>query len=299
MLYKTDIYNHRQKIRKIFNYIIGAQTSEQLLNEFEKQKLINELKDLLYKEAKEEKIREEVLINSELILDKAIEYGLIPNQTINIGDFISIEKLLHQVSQKRLSDIELSEEGDKRVSEKLQSTINKLDELNFELNELKQERNNIQELLGLIDKQTEHLNIKKERLEISRFIKSFCEKNKKDAEVLGDIESLCNNLEIIENQLINRRYNKNSIFEAKLAMIKEKISQKSKEFKKNNKIKEILEHEKTKKPLLEEVYVNIIGEAKNNLNRLNNNSDLNAEVSCTKEKIKELEFDLDANIKDN
>ncbi|NCC71563.1 hypothetical protein EOM09_08380, partial [bacterium] len=86
LLYKTDTYNHRQKIKKIFNYIIGAQTSEQLLNEFNKQKLNNELKDLLYKEAKEEKIRKEVLINSELVLDKAMEYGLIQNKTLNMGD---------------------------------------------------------------------------------------------------------------------------------------------------------------------------------------------------------------------
>lgn len=296
LLYKSDIYYHRQKIKKIFNYAIGAQTSEQLEGEYLKEQLLKDLADLNYKKNKENAYRNQIISDSELIIYKAMEAGLIPNKEFNLKDHIAIEDLLKEIAKKELSDISFSEVGGQPAIEKIKSTIMKLDELNCELRGLKQERNDIDEIIGLVGKQNNQLTIKKERLEISKFIKEFCEINKKDSSVLNDIENLCNNLELVENQLIIKNIDRQSgVFHSKLAVIKDKIYQKQKEINQNNKIKEILEHEKINKTILEDIYVDVIGEAKKYLKYLANNNDLTSDIDDLEKNIESLDFNVEEN----
>lgn len=262
LLYKTDIYKYRSRLQKIFDYAIGAQTSKELYDDIQKQSLEIELKN--YQKEKDSLIKynQKIINSSEALLLKAIEYGLLNRETqINTNDIVSIQDLLQQLAEKNISDIHLSEESDRLIAQKIQNLIKKTDELLEDIRGLKQERNNITEILELEKEYTMHLEEEKSRLKIAEFIKDFCTENPKDTSVIEDVNFLYNNLVHIENTIIERRLNEKSAYEAKYFAIINEINKKSKKLNSILKDKDILVEKTKGKSILENVYVNIIGQA--------------------------------------
>ena len=174
LLYKTDIYNYRNRLQKIFDYAIGAQTSKQLYDDIQKQSLEIELKNYQREKDSLIKYNQKIITSSEALLLKAIEYGLLNRETqINTNDIVSIQDLLQKLAEKNISDILLSEESDRLIAQKIQDLIKKTDELLEDIRGLKQERNNNAEILGLEKEYTIHLEEEKSRLKLLNSLRIF------------------------------------------------------------------------------------------------------------------------------
>ena len=118
LLYKMDLADYRFYLRRIFDYAIGAITSEQLYAGLKKQELVEKLKDLQRQKNKHEIYIQRKIETAEPLLYKAIEYGLIPKTEINISDTVNIEILLKQISEKNIGDIKFSDEANEVIAKK-------------------------------------------------------------------------------------------------------------------------------------------------------------------------------------
>lgn len=298
LLYKTDIYKYRSRLQKIFDYAIGAQTSKQLYDDIQKQALEIELKN--YQREKESlvKYNQKIINNSEALLLKAIEYGLLDSETqINTNDIVNIQNLLQKIAEKNIGDIQLGNESDQIIAQKIQDLINKSDELLNDIRGLKQERNNISEILGLEKEYTKHLEEEKSRLKIAEFIKDFCIKNPNDTSVIKDVNALYNNLVHIENTIIERRLNEKSAYEAKYSAIINEINKKSKKLNSILKDKDTLEEKNRGKSILENVYVNIIGQAQKYISLMKDEKELDAKIQDLQQQINKYTHNIDENRK--
>lgn len=294
LLYKTDIYKYRSRLQKIFDYAIGAQTSKQLYDDIQKQALEIELKNYQREKDSLIKYNQKIIDNSEALLLKAVEYGLLDKEThINTEDIVSIQDLLQKISEKNIGDIQLSEESDQIIAEKIQDLINKSDKLLSEIRGLKQERNNISEILGLEKEYTRHLEEEKSRLKIAEFIKDFCTENKNDTSVIEDVNALYNNLVNVENTIIERRLNEKSAYEAKYSAIINEINEKSKMLNSILKEKDTLEEKTRGKSILENIYVNIIGQAQKYMSLMNNENELDEKIQNIQQQINEYTHNIE------
>lgn len=294
LLYKTDIYKYRSRLQKIFDYAIGAQTSKQLYDDIQKQALEIELKNYQREKDSLIKYNQKIINNSEALLLKAVEYGLLDKEThINTEDIVSIQDLLQKISEKNIGDIQLSEESDQIIAEKIQDLINKSDKLLSEIRGLKQERNNISEILGLEKEYTRHLEEEKSRLKIAEFIKDFCTGNQNDTSVIEDVNALYNNLVHIENTIIERRLGEKSVYEAKYTAIINEINEKSKKLNAILKDKDTLEEKTKGKSILENVYVNIIGQAQKYMSLMKDEKELDEKIKNIQQQINEYTHNIE------
>ena len=227
LLYKMDLAEYRFYLKRIFDYAIGAMTSEQLYAGLKKQELMEKLKELQRQKNRHEAYIQRKIEAAEPLLYKAIEYGLISQTEINISDTVSIEILLKQISEKNIGDIQFSDEANEIIATKVQNLISQLDSLHFEVRALKQERNNIEELLGIEEQNKEQLTEKCSRLEIAEFIRDFCKANSSDTMVINDVENLYNNLKIVQDKLIDTNIFGKGVYEAKLNRIRKQINEKT------------------------------------------------------------------------
>lgn len=298
LLYKTDIYKYRSRLKKIFDYAIGAQTSKQLYDDIQKQALEMELKN--YQSEKERLIQynQKIINNSETLLLKAIEYGLLNSTTqIDLSDIAGVQNLLQKIAEKNISDIKLNDKSDQLIAQKIQNLINKSDEVLNDIRGLKQERNNISEILGLEKEYTKHLEEEKSRLKIAEFIKNFCEENKKDASVIEDVNALYNNLIHIENTIIERKLNEKTAYEAKYSAIINEINKKSKKLNSILKNKATLEEKTREKSILENIYVNIIGQAQKYISIMEDEKELDKKIQKIQQQINDYTHNIDENRK--
>lgn len=298
LLYKSDLYIHRQKIRKIFKYIIGAQTAEQLANDVLKESKKKELDKLIYQQEREEFFQNKTLKDSEQTIYKAIEKGLLKPQKINSSDVNEVKRLLTQISSKSIADMKLTKKQDIIISNKIRSVINEMDKLNNELNPLRLETSELKQIIELNNSANEQLNVKIERLSFAEIIKEYCEANPIDSEVLGDVNKLYNNLKDAENKLsLGDSKNKNEYFRLKLLKNKIRINELEKAVNKSNTLKNLLENQNGNTNILDDIYVKIISKAKTNLDKLNNTKNLEQEIKQLEIDIKNLSYDLSAQTK--
>lgn len=293
LLYKMDLAEYRFYLRRIFDYAIGAMTSEQLYAGLKKQELMEKLKELQKQKSRHESYIQRRIEAAEPLLYKAIEYGLISQTEINISDTVNIEILLKQISEKNIGDIKFSDEANERIANKIHNLINQLDSLHFEVRALKQERNNIEELLGIEEQNKEQLKEKCSRLEIAEFIRDFCKKNSSDTDVIDDVDNLYNNLKVVQDKLIDANIFGKGIYESKLNRIRKQINEKTEKINILTKNKDILEEKIGTQSLIEDLYVKIIGGAKKIINEISEKNDLDQQIEELNDEIAKFNFDID------
>ena len=265
LLYKMDLAEYRFYLKRIFDYAIGAMTSEQLYAGLKKQELMEKLKELQRQKNRHEAYIQRKIEAAEPLLYKAIEYGLISQTEINISDTVSIEILLKQISEKNIGDIQFSDEANEIIATKVQNLISQLDSLHFEVRALKQERNNIEELLGIEEQNKEQLTEKCSRLEIAEFIRDFCKANSSDTMVINDVENLYNSLTIEKTEKIN-------ILSKNKDLLEEKVGTQS---------------------LIQDLYVKIIGGAQKIINEISEKNDIEQQIEELNSEIAKYDFDID------
>jgi DNA repair exonuclease SbcCD ATPase subunit len=266
-LYKTNLSDYRQRIRCILNFAIGAETSQILENKLLKTKLQKELDELRENQDYNIKQKKRILENNSHILLKAVEAGLLPSTEIHIDKKLTESAMLalyKKLSKKTIADVHLDTDSQNRLSEQINFLEKQLKPIYEEIRDLNLNRNNLVAIINLNKEQQSLLESKKERLEISGFLKDYFEDNIQDVFTKEELENLCNKLEETELDLsLKTLEGKNSEYIRKKDKIDEDIASKSRKINELISRKNDLISNKEEFSLLEKFYVRIILTAKN------------------------------------
>lgn len=222
MFYKTDKTEHRKRLTRLFPYFLRYETYEMI-------RLKNSLENIrieLKRKEKELKSIIDVSDNWKAEIDacllKAQELGLI-NETMNCLDFKQKISLLRNISSE--SDAERERVFD--ANNKLSNYISEEKKLSMELGLLTKRRTTILQLQKDASLYKDSLEIQKNRLNISKFIKDLTESSNSHYKNLftnQQIEDLCNALYFIENKYDYLNDNK-GVFDKELVEIEKSISE--------------------------------------------------------------------------
>ena len=157
---------------------------------------------------------------------------------------------------------------------------------------LQSQKEYIEELIELLKERNEKIKMKSNRLEIAKFIKSFCEENAEETACLGDLEEICSNLDVLTNNLNER-------LEPEIALYVKKLLDIDKELNNISINIEALKNEKfeiskigEKKNIVEKIYEDIIIKSKILLEFANSkDEDINEKIKDIQKQIDEISID--------
>jgi hypothetical protein len=282
LLYKTNLSDYRNRIRDIFNFAIGAENNLILQNKVLKKEAEENLEKLNERKKFLEEQKEFLLHSNVSILLKALDFGLLDSEDYNLEASTSdILKAYEKLSKKEIKDLNV----DTKAQEKLYQAINFIEEelapLYKELRNLNINKNNLIKTINLNVQQQSLQLQKKERLEISQYLRDFYLDEINDVFTAEEIENLCNKLEDIETDInLNMINAKNSKHEEQKKIIDKDIQRLSSKINKLVKDKESLISFHNGNNLLEKAYIDIILKAKNIISEYNvKNEDLETQIS--------------------
>lgn len=170
LFYKTNSYEHREKLRKIFPYILGAITPELLAKEHELKRLQSELR------RKERELKDAVEVSSQWVAElrakvsEALELGLIPADTANETTRDEMLNLLQEIVDR--TDVTLSVTADT-----ISDAVKELDELENEESNVSHQltalRRRLMEMNRIRESASNYqdgLRIQRERLQVSSWL---------------------------------------------------------------------------------------------------------------------------------
>src|SRR5574344_2184092 len=293
LLYKTNLSDYRQRIKAIFNFAIGAETSEILQNKLLKIKLEKELEKLIEKKTYNSNWQKQILENNAHIIFKASEIGLITNEDIPIKEKRSEQNILNlykTISTKTISNINLDIETKDTLISEIKFIEEKLKPLYERKRELQLTKNNILDIINLNSEQEQLLVSKKERLNISKFIYDSLSNEIIEPFTKEELEQLCMVLNETELDIsLSTIQTQNAEYIQKKSKIDEEIYSIQRNInnlvqKRNN-----LFLNKENYSLLEEIYVEIILTAKNVVEEYNaKNINFNKNINLIKTQLKNL-----------
>lgn len=264
LLYKTNLSEYRQRIRDIFNFAIGAESSAILGNKLLKKQLKDKLDDLIKKNDYNSRLKQQLVNDNVDILFKALEVGLLCEDDIesqNQSKLLSAYKLL---SKKTIYDLNIDKLSQETMLKEIKSLDTQLMPLYEQLRKLKISKKNLLEVINLGQEQQNMLLKKRERLEISGFIKDFCGDNLLDSETQNVLNNICEKLEDIELELsLKSVHGENSLHQKRKNIIDNETDSTIGQINSIVKMKNSLMSNNNEKSLIENIYVNLILKAKN------------------------------------
>lgn len=293
LLYKMDTSQYKRLMLPVFNLVIGAETLENIENRIKLDALREKLNKLNKRKEETKRAKNIQLEKCESIISNAIKYGLLnetySNKVRNQKEYKSILKIL---SEKTIRDLSPNLKNADSISDLLNDINKEIEPLNSRLITLQSQKEYIEELIELLKERNEKIKMKSNRLEIAKFIKSFCEENAEETACLGDLEEICSNLDILTNNLNER-------LEPEIALYVKKLLDIDKELNNISINIEALKNEKfeiskigEKKNIVEKIYEDIIIKSKILLEFANSkDEDINEKIKDIQKQIDEISID--------
>jgi hypothetical protein len=207
LFFKADTTEHREKLRTIFPYVLGAVTGEVLQARFELDRLGRILR------RKETELRGIVSATSAWQLEaqgwirRAIELGLLSPDLVIPSDWASIIDRLRQIVASHARSARPSLAGIDVTLTRLEALRREETEVAAELTEHRQRMNELRRLRESSDAYGGAMYIQRDRLALSTWLRSLVEADVTDPVVkLGqggrdELLNLCENLEAVEVKL--------------------------------------------------------------------------------------------------
>ena len=293
LLYKMDTSQYKRLMLPVFNLVIGAETLENIENRIKLDALREKLNKLNKRKEETKKAKNIQLEKCESIISNAIKYGLLDetysDKVRNQKEYKSILKIL---SEKTIRDLSPNLKNADSISDLLNDINKEIEPLNNRLITLQSQKEHIEELIELLKERNEKIKMKSNRLEIAKFIKSFCEENAVETACLEDLEEICSNLDILTNNLKER-------LEPEIALYVKKLLDIDKELNDISINIEALKNEKfeiskigEKKNIVEKIYEDIIIKSKILLEFANSkDEDINEKIKDIQKQIDEISID--------
>jgi hypothetical protein len=206
LFFNADTTEHREKLKAIFPYVLGALTSEMLAARWEIERL---LRDVRRKESALASTKAGVRAwqnETQAWIRQAIEFGLLPADTSIPADWPGIVDLLRRVTQANTRTSFVSVESIEPTLAQLQALRVRESEHAAAVAESRQRLNEMQRLLSSSLTYGSAIRIQRDRLNIAGWLRSKVADTSNPITVLGDaglerLETLANALSGIEIQL--------------------------------------------------------------------------------------------------
>lgn len=204
LFFKADTFEHREKLKTIFPYVLGALDASVLAKKVEYEFLLKQLRQ----KEKELKLQSEASMSfiSELQawVSDAISLGLVSDTKISQeqGELL---KLLERVSKRSSRDIDLQVSNVEAMAREAVELDISEGEITLELGKLRRRLDGMQKLRSSVDEYTGALIKQRDRLSVSLWLKDLAVTNKECPicngpldEAHHDLEELCDALALVE-----------------------------------------------------------------------------------------------------
>jgi hypothetical protein len=207
MFFKADTTEHREKLKTIFPYVLGAVTARVLQARFE----LDRLNSMLHR--KQIELRGVTSVTSTWQLEargwirQAIELGLLPADVSIPHDWSDILDLLRQTVASNARNARLSLAGIDVALTRLEELRREEEEVTARLSEHRQRLNELRRLRESSDAYGGAMRIQRDRLSLSSWLRDMIEADFEDPIIrLGDggrnqLMTLCDNLADVEMKL--------------------------------------------------------------------------------------------------
>lgn len=206
LYFNADTTEHREKLKAIFPYVLGALTAAMLAAKWEIDKLQRMLRR---KEAELNAMRSSVRtwqIEAQGWIKQAIELGLLPPNTTIPTDWPDVLELLHSIAEGTSRVAQPTVASIEKTLVELQGLRDRERKAAAELSERRQRLNEIQRLIDSSQSYGSAMQIQRERLDVANWIELVADRSDDPIIALGGggrdkIEALRNALVGIELQL--------------------------------------------------------------------------------------------------
>lgn len=206
LYFNADTTEHREKLRAIFPYVLGALTADMLAAKWEIDKLQRRLRR---KEAELTAMRSSVRtwqVEAQGWIKQAIELGLIPPETVIPRDWPDLLELLRSIAETNSRGAQPSVTSIETTLTELQALRENERKAAAELAEHRQRLNEIQRLIDSSHSYGSAIQIQRERLDVAKWIETLADRTEDPLVALGGggrkkIEALREALSGVELQL--------------------------------------------------------------------------------------------------
>jgi hypothetical protein len=177
LFFKADSYEHREKLRTVFPFVLGVVTAEVLAKQHE---LVELRRDLKRREQELNDIRqvsERWLAELQTNVAKAVEFGLVKEFDFSNFDRTKAIRTLRRVAEHRAAVPDIRPDNLEAVSTRVSQLRAQETEYSLNLSELRQRMVEMDNLREASTSYRRSIQVQQERLEVSRFIASVASGN--------------------------------------------------------------------------------------------------------------------------
>jgi hypothetical protein len=168
LFFKADTFEHREKLRTIFPYVLGVLTPEIMAKRYRLDELRREERTLARQLESLRQSAEKLLAELHVYLSRAREFGLLPADTQHDVSQTDALRLLRQVAETTQSQITAAGFGS--ISQELVDLRHRESELSLELTQVRQRWIEMNRLRDAATEYRHALQTQEERLGISRWL---------------------------------------------------------------------------------------------------------------------------------
>lgn len=168
LFFKADTFEHREKLRTIFPYVLGVLTAEIMAKRYRLDELRREERALARQLESLRQSAEKLLAELHVYLSRAREYGLLPAETQHDVSQNEALRLLRRVAQTGQSQITAAGFGS--ISQELVDLRHRESELSLELTQVRQRWIEMSRLRDAATEYRRALQTEEERLGVSRWL---------------------------------------------------------------------------------------------------------------------------------
>lgn len=169
LFFKADTFEHREKLRTIFPYVLGVVTPEIMAKRYRLDELRREERALARQFESLQQSTERILAELHIQLTRAREFGLLPEDTPNNVDQAEAIRLLRRVVA-RIEQPQMTQGGFVSVSQELVDLQHRESELSLELTHVRQRWLEMNRLRDAAFEYRRALSTEEKRLGISRWL---------------------------------------------------------------------------------------------------------------------------------
>lgn len=172
LFYKTDTIDHREKLRTIFPYVLGAVSSDTLAKSHELKQLRRELRRKQQELATVREISERWRAEARARVAEARELGLLPSTTPAPRDFAAAVTLLRDLAASSRSRPNVTTDTIAEAVNELAALQEEEDKVSQELSRLRRRFSEMTQLKNTADQYRSALTVQEDRLQASAWLRS-------------------------------------------------------------------------------------------------------------------------------
>lgn len=230
LFFKTDKMEHKEKLRTIFPYVLGAVTPDALARQWEIDYLVRELRRKQRELDQQRKASESWRAEVQNWVSEARDLGLLSAETASLEKRENHLASLDAIIKKTSADAQVSDSALDAAAIEAAELDKEESTISLRLAEVKVRLDNMVQLRSTVDDYTRALKKQRDRLELSRWLREFAEKTDARCPICGgsydhsdgELDALCGALASVEADA-RRMEPVPLVFDKELVQVREEV----------------------------------------------------------------------------